>query len=158
MINGVIEWRMCVDYRILNSMTIPDNYPIPNIHDIYGKLAGHKWFSALDLRHGYHHIAIRPEDRYKTAFIAHHGLFEFNRMTFGFVNAPAAFQRAMDFIFKDLPFVIVYLDDILIMSKTEQEHLTHLRVVFEVSVLCQGTEIFRLHFERRRHATGPRIR
>ncbi|MCP4477936.1 MAG: hypothetical protein GY818_07580 [Planctomycetaceae bacterium] len=113
-------------------MTIPDHYPIPNIHDIYGKLSGHEWFSALDLRHGYHHLEVRPEDRYKTAFITHHGLFEFNRMTFGFVNAPAAFQRAMDYIFRDLSFVVVYIDDILIMSKTEEEHMRHLRIVFEI--------------------------
>ncbi len=94
---------MCIDYRLLNSMTIKDNYPIPNINDINRRFAGHKYFSALDLRHGYHHIAVRPEDRHKTAFITHGGLYEFKRMTFGFVNAPAAFQRAMDHIFRNVP-------------------------------------------------------
>ncbi|MCP5019326.1 MAG: hypothetical protein GY938_29185, partial [Ketobacter sp.] len=133
-INGEIitEWRMCIDYRLLNSITVKDHYPLPNIHELYRHFAGKKWFSALDLRHGYHHIAIRPEDRHKTAFIAHNGLFEFKRMTFGFVNAPAAFQRAMDYIFRHLDFVIVYIDDILILSKTKEEHIKHLQAVFDV--------------------------
>ena len=126
-----LEWRMCIDYRRLNSMTIKDRYPLPNIQSIYRKFAGNKIFSSLDLRHAYHHIQIRPEDRHKTAFITHKGLFEWNRMTFGFVNAPAAFQRAVNYIFRNLDYVIVYLDDILILSKTPEEHIEHLREVFK---------------------------
>ena len=126
-----LEWRMCIDYRKLNSMTIPDHYPLPNIQSIYRRFAGNHFFSSLDLRHAYHHIEIRPQDRHKTAFITHKGLFEWIRMTFGFSNAPAAFQRAINYIFRDLDFVIIYLDDILILSKTEGEHMKHLRLVFK---------------------------
>ena len=122
---------MCIDYRRLNSMTIKDHYPLPNIQSIYRKFAGNYYFSSLDLRHAYHHIAIRDEDRHKTAFITHKGLFEWTRMTFGFANAPSAFQRAINYVLRDLEFVIVYLDDILILSKTEEEHIIHLRRVFQ---------------------------
>ena len=107
-----LEWRMCIDYRKLNSMTIPDHYPLPNIQSIYRRFAGNYYFSSLDLRHAYHHIEIRPQDRHKTAFITHKGLFEWIRMTFGFSNAPAAFQRAINYIFRDLEFVIIYLDEL----------------------------------------------
>ena len=130
-INNELEWRMCIDYRRLNSMTVKDHYPLPNIQTLYRHFAGKTIFSSLDIRHGYYHILIHPADRYKTAFITHRGLFEFNRMTFGFVNAPAAFQRAMNHIFRDLSFVIVYIDDILILSESEEEHMEHLKLVFE---------------------------
>ena len=130
-IGDKLEWRMCIDYRKLNSMTIKDHYPLPNIQTLYRKFAGNKVFTSLDLRHAYHHIEIHPNDRHKTAFITHKGLFEWIRMTFGFANAPAAFQRAVNYIFKDLEFVIVYLDDILILSKTQHEHVKHLRLVFQ---------------------------
>ena len=130
-IGDKLEWRMCIDYRKLNSMTIKDHYPLPNIQSLYRKFAGNKIFSSLDLRHAYHHIGIRPEDRHKTAFITHKGLFEWIRMTFGFANAPAAFQRAVNYIFRDLEFVIVYLDDILVLSKSQDEHVKHLRIVFK---------------------------
>ena len=126
-----LEWRMCIDYRRLNSMTVKDHYPLPNIQSIYRRFAGNNYFSSLDLRHAYHHVEIRPEDRHKTAFITHRGLFEWNRMTFGFSNAPAAFQRAINYIFRDLDFVIIYLDDILVLSKTAKEHVKHLRIVFQ---------------------------
>ena len=104
-----IEWRMCIDYRKLNSQTIKDHYPIPDIHLLYRKFVGKRIFSSLDIRHGYYHIEIRPADRYKTAFITHKGLFEWIRMTFGFVNAPSAFQRALDYIFHDLEYVVCIL-------------------------------------------------
>ena len=130
-VGKIMEWRMCIDYRKLNSMTLKDHYPLPNIQSLYRKFAGNTVFSSLDLRHAYHHIQIRPEDRHKTAFITHKGLFEWIRMTFGFANAPAAFQRAVNYIFRDFDFVIVYLDDILVLSKSDQEHLMHLRLVFQ---------------------------
>ena len=129
-VDGVMEWRMCIDYRMLNSMTIKDLYPLPNIQELYRKFAGKQLFSSIDLRHAYHHIEIREEDKYKTAFITHQGLYEWNRMTFGFSNAPAAFQRALNYIFKDLEYVIVYLDDILILSNNEEEHIEHIETVF----------------------------
>ena len=130
LVTGLMEWRMCIDYRMLNSMTVRDQYPLPSIATLHRKFHGNHFFTALDLRWGYHHIAIRPEDRHKTAFITHVGLFEFVRMSFGFVNAPGTFQRAMNYIFRDCSFVIVYLDDILILSKTREEHMEHLSVVF----------------------------
>ena len=82
---GKMEWRMCIDYRLLNSITVKGHYPIPNIRHMYQRFHGNRYFSALDVRHGYHHIRIRPEDRHKTAFICHRGLFQWTRMAFGFV-------------------------------------------------------------------------
>ena len=132
MVTGTLEWRMGIDYRMLNSMTVKDHYPLPDITTLYRRFHGNKYFTALDLRHGYHHIEIRPEDRHKTAFITHKGLWEWRRMSFGFVNAPATFQRAMNHIFRDQPFVIVYLDDILILSKTKEDHLQHISIVLHL--------------------------
>ena len=85
----------------------------------------------LHLRHAYHHIDIKPEDRHKTAFRAPDGLWEWNRMAFGFINAPAAFQRMMDIAFGDIQNVLIYLDDLLIVAETEEEMLNIIRTVFE---------------------------
>ena len=128
---GKREWRMCVDYRGLNARTVKDKYRIPSMKDLYRKLRGSKIFSNIDLRSGYYHIPIAEEDKHKTAFITDDGLFEWNRMCFGFTNAPAVFQRAMDKIFKGLPFVVIYLDDVIICSENEQQHMNHLRIVFD---------------------------
>ena len=129
---GIKEWRMCVDVRGLNAMTIKDNYRIPSMRDLYRRLSGSKIFSNFDLRSAYYHIPIKEEDRHKTAFIADDGrLWEWNRMAFGFCNAPAVFQRAMDKVFDGLDFVVVYLDDIIVCSKNEKEHLQHLKLVYE---------------------------
>ena len=129
--NGKKEWRVCIDYRELNRRTIKDKYTIPSMRDLYRKLRGNKIFSNIDLRSGYYHIPIKQEDQHKTAFITDDGLYEWKRMTFGFCNAPATFQRAMDKIFDGLEFVVIYLDDVIICSKTEGEHITHLRLIFE---------------------------
>ena len=99
---------------------------------MYRRFAGNKYFSSLDLRHAYHHIEIRRADRHKTAFITNSGLYEWIRMSFGFCNAPSAFQRTINYIFRQLKFVIIYLDDILILSKSEEEHLEHLQSVFRI--------------------------
>ena len=123
------SWRMCFDYRKLNSMTEIDNYPLPNICDIFTKCRGNRYFSKIDLRSGYHNIVIKEADRYKTAFITPWGLFEWSRLTFGFVNAQAIFQRNMDNIFRQFPFVVAYVDDIFIMSRNETEHMKHLNTV-----------------------------
>ena len=129
--NGKKEWRMCIDYRELNAQTIKDKYTVPSIRDIYRNLKGNRVFSSFDLRSGYYHIPIAQADRYKTAFITGSGrLWQWKRMAFGFVNAPATFQRAMDRIFKDLSYVTVYIDDIIICSSDEGEHMRHLREVF----------------------------
>ncbi len=128
---GKEEWRMCVDYRGLNISTIKDKYKVPSIRDLYRKISGNTIFSSIDLRSGYYHIKIAEKDRYKTAFITDEGrTYQWNRMCFGFTNAPATFQRAMDKIFKGLPFVIVYIDDIIICSKNEKEHNEHLKIIF----------------------------
>ena len=127
---GKKEWRMAIDYRGLNERTIKDRYPIPTMRELYAKLRGGRVFSCLDLRSGYHHIAVRKEDRPKTAFITEYGLYEWTRMTFGFCNAPSVFQRAMNQVFGDLDNVIVYIDDIVLVTETEEEHLALLREVF----------------------------
>ena len=129
--NQVQEWRMVIDYRELNKHTVRDHYPIPNVNSMQRKFVGASLFSQLDLRHGYHHIAIAPKDRHKTAFLTPDGLYEWTRMGFGFVNAPSTFQRAMDFIFADVPGVLVYIDDILICASSEEQMLQRLKLVFK---------------------------
>ena len=128
---GKVEFRMCIDYRELNHRTIKDRYTIPSMRDLYRQLRGNTIFSNIDLRSGYHHIRIRESDQPKTAFITDKGTYIWRRMTFGFCNAPAVFQRAMNNIFHGLHFVIIYLDDVIICSKTEEEHFQHLQLVFQ---------------------------
>ena len=123
--------RMCVDYRPLNLATIKNKYPLPRINDLYDQLAGSAVFSKMDLRLGYHQIRIRKEDIPKTAFTTRYGLYEYTVMSFGLTNAPATFSRLMNSIFMEYldKFVVIYLDDILIYSKNEEEHAEHLRLV-----------------------------
>nr|KAG5707511.1 hypothetical protein BaRGS_012015 [Batillaria attramentaria] len=120
--------RLCVDYRRLNMKTVRDAYPLPRIQESFDALVGAQYFSTLDLASGYHQIAMSPEDQPKTAFTTPFGLFEYTRMPFGLTSAPATFQRLMqatmsDFLFQ---FLLVYLDDLLIYSRTFDEHLLHL--------------------------------
>ena len=124
--------RMCIDYRVLNAITVKDKFPLPRIDDLFDKLNGARHFSSLDLRSGYHQIRIAERDVQKTAFRTHEGLYEFMVLPFGLTNAPAAFQREMRAIFNHLPFVAVYLDDILVFSRTEADHASHLEKVLEV--------------------------
>ncbi|WP_366144398.1 reverse transcriptase domain-containing protein, partial [Giesbergeria sp.] len=125
--------RMCIDYRALNKVTVKDRYPLPNIQDLIDQLHGKKVFSSLDLQSGYHQIHIADDDVQKTAFLTPMGQYQFKVLCFGLTNAPATFQRVMNSIFAPYigKFVLVYLDDILIMSNTPEEHLEHLRIVFE---------------------------
>ena len=125
--------RFCVDYRKVNSITRKDAYPLPRIDDTLDTLSGSQLFSTLDLLSGYWQVEVDPKDREKTAFCTPDGLFEFRVMPFGLCNAPATFQRLMDTILAGLQWTncLVYLDDIIILGKTFQEHLCNLRAVFD---------------------------
>jgi hypothetical protein len=140
--------RLCIDYRLLNKITIKDKFPLPRIDDTIDALYGARYFSTLDLLSGYWQIEINEADKHKTAFICELGLFEFNRMPFGLTNSPSTFQRAMNNIFKNelYKFVLVYLDDIIIYSKTFDDHLIHLRNVFEL-LLSAGLRLNRTKCE-----------
>ncbi|KAJ9505720.1 hypothetical protein QJQ45_006415 [Haematococcus lacustris] len=126
--------RMCIDYRALNKLTVKDRYPLPRIDDLFDKLAGKKVFSSLDLQSGYHQIRITEADRPKTAFLTPMGQFQFKVLCFGLTNAPATFQRVMNNVFRPLinKSVLVYIDDILVMSNTAEEHVRHLKEVLEL--------------------------
>ncbi|GBG75080.1 hypothetical protein CBR_g19593 [Chara braunii] len=126
--------RMCIHYRGLNAITVKNREPLPRIDDLLDRVQGCRNFSKIDLKSGYHQIAIRPEDRHKTAFQTRYGLYEFVVMPFGLCNVPGTFQHAMNRIFHDYldKFVIVYLDDILIFSKTVEEHVALLDKVLSL--------------------------
>jgi len=125
--------RFCVDYRPLNKVTKEDKYPLPLIQDLLDSFHGSKYFSTIDLKSGYWQVRVKDKDIRKTAFITNQGLFEFVRMPFGLVNAPATFQRLMDVVLKNEKgeFVQVYLDDIIIYSQTWEEHLEHIEIVLQ---------------------------
>lgn len=131
--SGEIKYRMVIDYRRLNEITVDDRFPIPNIHDLFDKLGKSNYFTTLDLASGYHQIEIEKSDREKTAFSTQNGHYEFLRMPFGLKTAPATFQRTMNNVLRGLQGVhcLVYLDDILIYSNGLDLHLQKLRAVFD---------------------------
>jgi hypothetical protein len=125
--------RMCIDYRALNEVTIKNKYPLPRIEDLFDQLKGASVFSKIDVRSGYHQLRIRPSDIPKTTFISKYGLYEFTVMSFGLTNAPAFFMNLMNSVFMDYldKFVVVFIDDILIYSQSEEEHADHLKMVLQ---------------------------
>ena len=126
--------RLCVDYRQLNKVTIKNKYPLPRIDDLMDQLVDSRVFSKIDLRSGYHQIKVKGEDIQKTAFRTRYGHYEYSVMPFGVTNAPGVFMEYMNRIFHTYldRFVVVFIDDILIYSKSEEEHAEHLRVVLQV--------------------------
>lgn len=127
------KWRIVIDYRKLNELTIDDKYPLPNISDILDQLGKCEYFSTLDLASGFHQIEINPSDISKTAFSVENGHYEFVRMPFGLKNAPSTFQRVMDNILLGIQNerCLVYMDDIIIYSPTIHEHISRLKEVFQ---------------------------
>ncbi|KAJ9538127.1 hypothetical protein OSB04_030860 [Centaurea solstitialis] len=128
------SFRMCIDYRELNKVTIKNKYPLPRIDDLFDQLQGASYFSKIDLRSGYHQLKVSEEDVPKTAFRTRYGHYEFLVMPFGLTNAPAAFMDLMNRVCRPIldKSAIVFIYDILVYSKSEEEHATHLREILEL--------------------------
>ncbi|UYV70775.1 K02A2.6-like, partial [Cordylochernes scorpioides] len=148
------NWRFCVDYRKLNSITVKDVYPIPRIDDVMDTLQGSRYFTAIDLRSGYWQVEIEEQDKKKTAFTTSHGLYEFNVMPFGLCNAPATFERIMDNVLKNIKwkFCLCYLDDVVIYSPDFTTHLGRIEAVLkcfrESNLRLNGKKKFIKNFSR----------
>ncbi|GKB87863.1 putative reverse transcriptase domain-containing protein [Tanacetum coccineum] len=128
------SFRMCIDYRELNKLTVKNRYPLLRIDDLFDQLQGSQFFSKIDLRSGYHQLRVHEDYISKTAFRTRYGHFEFTVMPFGLTNTPAVFMDLMNSVCRPylVKFVIVFIDDILIYSKTQEEHVEHLRLVLKL--------------------------
>lgn len=131
--SGKKKYRMVIDYRKLNAVTVADRYPIPEINEVLANLGKNKYFTVVDLKSGFHQIPLKECDVEKTAFSINNGKFEFVRLPFGLKNAPSIFQRTLDDVLRDHigKICYVYIDDIVIFSKTEKEHFENLRKIFK---------------------------
>ena len=144
--------RFCVDYRSLNAVTTPDSFPLPRIEDLLDQLGESKYFSTIDLASGFWQIRMHPSSQEKTAFVVPQGLYEFRVMPFGLTNAPGVFQRLMQRVLSGLnppcgpEFVSVHLDDILVFSRSLDDHLEHLRAV--IGKLVEADLKLKCHFVR----------
>jgi hypothetical protein len=123
--------RLCVDYRAPNEVTVKNKYPLPRIDDMFDQLHGACVFSKIDLRSGYHQLKIRECDITKTAFVSRYGLYEYTVMSFGLTNAPTYFMYLRNKVFMEYmdKFVMMFIDDILVYSRSEEEHKEHLCLV-----------------------------
>ncbi|GJV35186.1 putative nucleotidyltransferase, ribonuclease H [Tanacetum coccineum] len=128
------SFRMCIDYRELNKLTVKNRYPLPRIDDLFDQLQGSSVYSKIDLRLGYHQLRVKDEDIPKTAFRTRYKHYEFQVMPFGLTNAPAVFIDLMNRMCKPYldKFVIIFIDDILIYSRNKEEHVNHLRIILEL--------------------------
>ncbi|KAE8223931.1 hypothetical protein CF326_g8116, partial [Tilletia indica] len=131
MVRQYDKWRFCVDYRNLNTATIADRYPLPTTDAVFQTLQGKHWYSSLDAIRGYHQHPVREEDRWKTAFVCHRGLYQYRTVPFGLRNAPAIFQRLMDKVLGELRWktAVVYIDDVVAATATLREHLETLDLI-----------------------------
>ncbi|GKD24062.1 putative reverse transcriptase domain-containing protein [Tanacetum coccineum] len=128
------SFRMCIDYRELNKLTVKNHYPLPRIDDLFDQLQGSSVYSKINLRSGNHQLRFRDEDIPKTAFRTRYGHYDFQVMPFGLTNAPTVFMDLMNRVCKPYldKFVIVFIDDILIYSRNKEEHVNHLRIILEL--------------------------
>ncbi|GJR65933.1 putative reverse transcriptase domain-containing protein [Tanacetum coccineum] len=128
------SFRMCIDYRELNKLTVKNRYPLPRIDDLFDQLQGSRVYSKIDLRSGYHQLKVREEDIPRTAFRTRYGHYEFQVIPFGLTNAPAVFMDLMNRVCKPYldKFMIAFIDDILIYSKSKEEHAEHLKLILEL--------------------------
>ena len=154
--------RLVINYRALNKVTRKFTWPMRKIEDIFSKLNGAKYFSTLDLRTSYHHIPLDKSSILKTAFNSPFGKYEYVKVPFRLAQNPAYFQESMTTILKDFDFAIAHLEDIIIFSRTAEEHLSHIRKVFEKLQSAKpsmklskchfkGNSIFRTNFEHQGH-------